>query len=340
MRCTILLFCCLLVITLTGCQKEASLPRNMELKAFDPHREDFVCIHEADQVPAIDPQAETWHLEGKRITNPDLPPNQRNYPKAAELWQQAADKQHWKAMLNLANLLIEGEGVAPYKLAADPERAVRLVEQGMQMGIPSAFDMMGIFYLHETGVKEDIDRAYAFWELAAYKGSPMAQTFIGQALSGTYDNPIEAFWDNRKTGLRMLECAFAQGYGKAAYELGATFVRKKGELGENNERALFILHEGVKMGCEDCANYLFYAFDDTDPLTHNLIDTARSKRYQFFGDALYHNPALKFPNLDKVLPLPPTQLPVWNGNKEELINAAKAVVTAPPKLPPLSGQQP
>ncbi len=66
----------------------------MELKAFDPHRQDFACVHEADQIPPIDPQAEAWLQEGMRITSKELQPNQRNYLNAAELWQQAADKQH------------------------------------------------------------------------------------------------------------------------------------------------------------------------------------------------------------------------------------------------------
>ncbi|MBC3933456.1 SEL1-like repeat protein [Undibacterium curvum] len=337
MRRTLILLCCLLITTLTGCPMKSTLPRNMELKAFDPHRQDFVCVHEADQVPPIDPQAEAWFQEGMRITSRDLPPNQRNYPKAAELWQQAADKQHWKAILNLAGLLTEGDGYAPYEIAADPERAVRLVEQGMQLGIPSAFDLMGSLHQNGAGVNGDASRAYAFWELAAYKGSPGAQTFLGKALSATYDNPQEGFWGNRKTGLRMLECAFAQGYGKAALRLGVTLVGKDKSLDEDYSRALIVLHEGVKMGCEDCANYLSSSFRaHDDPLTNNFKDSARSERYSALGDALYHNPDLKFPNLDKVLPLPPAQLPVWNGNKEDLVNAAKAVVTPPPKLPPHS----
>ncbi len=334
MRRTLILLCCLLITTLTGCPMKSTLPRNMELKAFDPHRQDFACVHEADQVPPIDPQAEAWFQEGMRITSRDLPPNQRNYTKAAELWQQAADKQHWKAILNLAGLLIEGDGYAPYEIVADPERAVRLVEQGMQLGIPSAFDLMGSLHQKGAGVNCDASRAYAFWELAAYKGSPGAQTFLGKALSATYDNPQEGFWGNATVGRKMLECAFAQGYGKAALRLGISLDN----IDKNYSRALNIFHEGVKMGCEDCANYLSSSFSRHDaPLTNNFVDFARSERYSTIGNALYHNPDLKFPNLDKVLPLPPAQLPVWNGNKEDLVNAAKAVVTPPPKLPPHPG---
>jgi hypothetical protein len=50
------------VLTLTACTMQ-DLPRNMDLKAFEPHRKDFVCKHEADVVPPIDAEAERWHQE-------------------------------------------------------------------------------------------------------------------------------------------------------------------------------------------------------------------------------------------------------------------------------------
>ncbi|WP_230414149.1 DUF6396 domain-containing protein, partial [Collimonas silvisoli] len=141
----------------------------------------------------------------------------------------------------------------------------------------------------------------------------------------------EGFWGNRKIGLKMLECAFAQGYGKAAYALGVTIDGDDKNLDEGYGHALRVLHEGVKMGCEKCANYLSSSFrHHDDPLTNNFIDTARSERYGALGDALYHNPDLRFPNLDKILPLPPATLPQWDSKIESLINAAKPVMPAPP----------
>ena len=64
------------VCALAACLAQSStLPRNMSLKAFDPHRQDFVCKHEADLVPPIDAQAEAWFQEGLRLTSRDLWPN-------------------------------------------------------------------------------------------------------------------------------------------------------------------------------------------------------------------------------------------------------------------------
>lgn len=299
------------------------LPRNMNLKAFDPHRSDFVCKHEVDAVPPVDPQAEQWLQEGLALTSPLLWPDQRDYTKAIDLWTRAVARKHWKAMLNLADAYAQGKGVE-----TDTERAVKLVEEAMTLGIPSAYDLMGTYHLEGRGVKQDASRAYAFWELAADKGSASAQAHLGSKLVGTYDNPKAGFWGNRKVALKMLECGVAQGSGKAAYELGTTLKGTRAELGESNARALKVLQQGVKFGSAESATSLYLAFLSGTPLVGSTKDQARGERYEVLADALRRNPDLRLPNLDKVLPLPPAPLPQWDGSKQTLIDAAKAVVPA------------
>lgn len=51
------------------------------------------------------------------------------------------------------------------------------------------------------------------------------------------------------------------------------------------------------------------------------------------ANALGRNPDLRFPNLDKVLPLLPVDLPKWDENKQTLSDAAKALVVQPAVLP-------
>lgn len=311
------------------------LPRNQNLKAFDPHRKDFVCRHEADAVPPIDPEAEQWFQQGLALTSLTLWPDQRDYKKAAELWKQAADRQHWKAMLNLAGLYVDGTGVP-----RDTERAVQIVEQAMKLGIPAAYDLMGTYHMNGTGVKQDASRAYAFWELAADKGSPSAMAYIGEHLLGGYNNPQAGMWSNQPVGVVMLECGVAQSSGKAAYELG-TWINNIGVGGNTNySRGLRLLHEGVKFGSAQSANYLSISFSAGKPLVGGTPDVSRGDRYDVLGDALERNPDLRLPNLDKVLPLPPAPLPKWDGNKQTLIDAAKAVVpVAPPPSTPAATPQ-
>ena len=336
-RLVLLLLACL--TTLTACPMSSPvippLLRNMALKAFDPHRRDFTCKPEADAVPPIDAQAEAWFQEGLRVTSRDLWPNQRNYPKAVELWQKAAERKHWKAMMNLAGLLIQGDGTEPYVVPRDTERAIQIVEGAMKLGIPAAFDAMGTYHQRGMGVNGDTSRAYAFWELASDMGSPSAQAFLGRALLAGYDNPKEGIWSNRPIGLKMLECAFAQGNGRAAYELGLEH-----EMNGNYAEAMRIEHEGVKFGCEKCANSLSSLFRGAELANGGPSrDPARAERYGALGDALYINPDLRFPNLDKVVPLPPAKLPQWDMSKPRtLIDAAKQVVPAP-AVKPTAGSQ-
>jgi hypothetical protein len=329
----LLLALSLFSLTQLACTMPSDLPRNMALKAFDPHRSSFVCKHEADAVPPIDPEAEQWQQEAMAATSFDKWEEDRDYKKAVELWRKAAERKHWKAMINLANAYAHGQGVPK-----DTEQAVLILEQAMKLGIPAAYDLMGTYHMDGLGVKQDASRAYAFWQLAADMGSPSAMAYIGKALRADYDNPAQGFWGNRTVALKMLECGFAQGNGAAALALGVTINGDKAERGENYAHSLKVLHEGVKFGCYECANSLFSKFDSGAPVVNNMPDPARAERYNRLGDALERNPDLRFPNLDKVLPLPPAQLPKWDGNPQTLIDAAKGLVPKP-VAPPTPGSQ-
>ena len=308
---------------LTACNMNP-LPRNMSLKAFDPHRADFVCKHEADVNAPITAEAEALFQQGMAVTSYELLPKQRDYAKAAELWKQAAALGHWKAAMNLAGLYESGQGVPE-----DTEQAVLILEGLMKQGVPAAFDKMGTYHQRGIGVNDDTSRAYAFWQLAADMGSSAAQAYLGEKLNAAYDSPGEGFWGNRTVGLKMLECGFAQGNSAAAYDLAATLEL----VDKDNARALTTYHEGVKLGCKDCANALSVSFGLTRPMTGNVIDKARDQRYSELGEALELNPDLRFPNLDKVLPLPPAELPMWDGKRETLVDAAKALVMLPAVRP-------
>ena len=114
----------------------------------------------------------------------------------------------------------------------------------------------------------------------------------------------------------------------AAYYLGFeyNFVLPS-QTPETKSHALKVLHDGVKLGCRLCGESLSIEFGSPFSLAEMLaphIDKARGERYRILGEALY-NSSLRFPNLDKVLPLPPADLPPWNGDKTALISAAMGV---------------
>jgi hypothetical protein len=313
----------LLLSVLTACTASA-LPRNMSLKAFDPHRPGFICKHEADVNPPITPEAYGLFQRGMAVTSYELMPDQRDYAKAAELWKQAGAQGHWKAAMNLAGLYESGRGVPE-----DTEQAVLILEGLMKQGVPAAFDKIGTYHQRGIGVKGDTSRAYAFWQLAADMGSSAAQAYLGEKTDATYDNPGQGFWGNREVALKLLECSFAQGSKEAAYELALTIGNREGNTEIQYARARKIYQEGVKLCCTDCARDLSVSFALPEPLTGNTIDKARAARYRELRDALELNPDLRFPNLDKVLPLPPAELPMWDGQRETLVNAAKGRATLP-----------
>jgi len=311
----------------------SDLPRYEKLPLFDPHRKDFACVYQAQRVPPLDPQSEQWFQQALSLDDPNVPVGNVDYAKVYQLYLQAAERDNWRAMLNLASLILSNRAGVPEH---DPEAAVTWVERAMKLGIPDAYDRMGIY--HQNGLVKggDATSAYAFFQRAADMGSPSAMTFLGEKLAGTYDDPEGEFWGNLPVATQMLECAVAQGYGPAAFKLG--YIYKRPNTLDAKEKALRVFQEGVKLGCEKCANKLSVEFDGaylTDGTSVvKAIDKARAERYGKIGDFLkLYDGRVKLPNLDKVLPLPPAPLPKWDGNMKTLTDAAKAVT------PPSRDQQ-
>lgn len=329
------LFLCL---SLTACKMTNKtpdvLPRNQSLPLFKPHVASFICEVEATKVPSIDAQADVWFHEARALDNPEIYYGDRDYKKIVQLTRQAADRHHWKAMLNLASLYLQG-----FDPPHGTEDAVQLVEQAMRLGIPAAYDRMGTYYMNGTGVNRDATRAYAFWQKAAEMGNPDAMAYLaGQMTAGRDSGP--GHWSNIPVATKMLECAFAQGYGPAAYNLHFIYIDTRESDGkwldsstrETKARTLKIMHEGIKLGCEECARDLSSEFDRPVDLSDTYVphvDKARGERYLVLTEALGFDPSTRFPNLDKVVPLPPAPLPPWNGDRDTLLHAAMGV--APPQ---------
>src|SRR5471032_2187042 len=276
-----------LFVPLIACKmpNDKVLPRNQSLPLFNPHIADFICEIEASKVPPIDAQAEDGFLEARALEDPEIFVEDRDYKKIVDLTRQAAERLHWKAMLNLASLYVEGR---------DPlygeEEAVLLVEKAIRLGIPAAYDRMWTYYANGTGVAGDTTRAYAFWQKAAQMGNPQALAFLADKLNVGPRSEGAGYWSNISVATKMLECAFSQGYGPAAYDLYYLYyvVRtpdgtSDGETtAETKERALQVLHVGVSLGCEKCANKLTIEFGDPFDLANMVvpyIDKARAERY-------------------------------------------------------------
>ena len=317
-------------------KSKLALPRNEKLALFNPHRTSFTCEIEATKVPPIDAQADEWFREARALEDPDTWEEDRDYKKIVQLTRAAAERRHWKAMLNLASLYLEKRD--PPQGPAD---ALALVEEAMRLGIPAAYDRMGTYYMEGVGVPADATKAFAFWQKAAEMGSPHAMAYLGDKLSATWDSPNDGFWANIPVATKMLECALGQGYGPAAYSLFDMQAWPRSADGSptgprtasTKALALQTVQQGIRLGCADCARFLSIEFEHPNDLADMLVphlDKARAERYGVLNHALRWNSDLRFPNLDKILPLPPAALPQWNGDKNALIEAAKGVT---PRLP-------
>ena len=324
---------------LTACNMDKTpdkLPPHLQhLAPFDPHITSFECQIEAVKVPPLDAQAEDWFLEARSMEDGFVFVDDVDYKKVVQLTRQAAERHHWKAMLNLSSLYIENH---------DPpngdSEAVALVSQAMELGVPAAFDRMGIYYLNGTGVPGSVSQAYAFFQKAAQMGNPQSMNFLGEKMDAGADGLKPGYWGNIPVAIKMFECALAQGYGPGAVEMEPMYAVPRGVDGmptgrqtpETNERVMRALHEGVRGGCKFCALRLWYEFDhpsDLETMFVPFIDKARAQRYMKLSDALLFNPDRRFPNLDKILPLPPAELPPWDGQRDSLLAVAMAVVPIP-----------
>lgn len=310
-------------------------PHLQPLLPFDPHIASFECQTEASKVPPIDAQAEDWFLEARALEDRTTFYDDRDHKKIVRLTRQAAERHHWKAMLNLASLYVEKH---------DPPHgendAVALVRQAIDLGIPAAYDRMGTYYLNGTGVSANATLAYAYFQKAAQMGNPQAMAFLGEKMDAGADGLKQGYWGNIPIAIKMFECALAQGFGPAAVEMEPMYEVPRApdgtELGQRTRETLDhvmrSLHEGVKGGCAFCANNLASEFDrprNLETMFVPFIDKARGQRYDMLGDALSFNPDRRFPNLDKILPLPPAPLPPWDGTRASLLAAAMAVVPVP-----------
>jgi hypothetical protein len=333
----------ILCASLFGCQMpndiDNLLPRSQTLPLFNPRVTTFTCEAEATKVPPIDAQAEAWFLEARALEDPEIYIDDRDYKIIVRLTRQAAERRHWKAMLNLASFYLEQQD-PPHGV----QDALKLVEDAMRLGIPAAYDRMGTYYMNGTGVRGDLTKAYAFWQKAAQMGNPQALAFLAEKLNAGPDSEDATHWSNIPIATKMLECAFGQGYGPAAYDLHYLYASPRDATGwiighdtsETKARALKVLHEGVKFGCERCASALSIEFGDPFDLADMLapyVDKARGDRYRVLSNALGFNPDRRFPNLDKIVPLPPAILPPWDGKRESLLAAAMGVSAAPAPPP-------
>lgn len=235
-------------------------------------------------------------------------------------YRNAAKQGHVKAMINLQNMLVEGLGT-PDTDMTHGEEALYWTENLIKLNIGSGYYQMGYFLSTGFIVEQDKIKGLIFYRRAADLGNKQAQAMIGDIFSSVrlinYDlkgilNPAY----RSEIGKSMLKCAAEQGHHEAAGRLGYLFSEDK-----NHDKSLEAYQIGARHGDPASIRALIYGFSITDPndafyLGQNTIDDERLKRYKAIKSKIDGDQSFKFPDINKIVPLPPNELPKWDGSFE------------------------
>lgn len=96
----------------------------------------FTCVHEADRLPPLDPEADQLFQYGRYLQKKE---GEKNFNNVARYYRIAAAHGHYKANSNLQRLVSQG-------LADSPEREKETVDLAMQLvnqGIPGGTTTLG-----------------------------------------------------------------------------------------------------------------------------------------------------------------------------------------------------
>ena len=260
----------------------------------------FSCTHESSRLPALNADADKLFMYARYLQKHSDP---ADFDEIMRYYRIAAAYGHYKANINAQLLIRQGLVVSP----EGQKEAVDLAMQAVRERIPGGYYDIGHYLEIGYGVKQDAMAALRYFRKAADLGNPEAQDYVAQQLL-----PPEMAPD---VAVQMWECAAAQGYGKAANTL-ANVLSAERRFPEGVEA----YQQGVKAGETLSALNLENGFKGpqaTDRMNYLSLadDRQRSERYQkirrFFERNDGRNP--KVPDIDKIVPLPPAQLPPWDG---------------------------
>lgn len=275
------------------------------------------CARWKDNMPSTrDQQVYRLYIEARRLWRSKIEweLTREETTRILDDVRKAADLGDWGARALLGHFYLEGLGPIESNEVLKPDlyKAVEIARMAAKEMQPWGLYDLGVAYEHGYGgAHYDIELAWAYYFRAAQLGSPEAQMVLADAYGRAGRPKDEAI---------MLQCAYQQGHGPAAYELAISAGANM-----NFQEAIRAYQDGVKFGSPECARDLKIMFnqgywnkgsDAEKALLRSLeikIDTERAGRYDIIHDTLKINPDLKLTRLDQVLPLPPAELPPWDS---------------------------
>ncbi|AYA49645.1 sel1 repeat family protein [Ralstonia pseudosolanacearum] len=260
----------------------------------------FTCVHEADHLPPLDPEADQLFQYGRHLQKKEGP---KNFNDIARYYRIATAHGHYKANNNLQSLVSQGLADSPDA----PKETIDLAAQLVNQGVPGGYYDIGHYLELGYGLKQDTEMALRYIRKAADLGSPDAQYYVAEKLAPIDSAPAIA--------RQMWQCAADQGHGKAANTLGIDLKRDR-----LYPEAASAFQKATAAGNPQGALVLETAFSgvsEGDRLAYIGVakDAERSRRYEAIGEFISRNDGRnpKVPDIDKIVPLPPAKLPPWDG---------------------------
>lgn len=282
--------------------------------SLDPKRTEFKCATWAEP-DAPDEASERWYKAATTLHAKHFRKSTEEYRKMLMLYEGAAKKGHYKAIRNLIVLYNEGGSSMTDSFPTEPEKARYWLHYGLNKGWVGAFEWLSnALHYGNAGYTPNETFSGAYLQKAADLGMPFAQYELALIYGQKYEQ--------LDTKLTLLQCAAIQDFSPALYDLGA--YAKLGIHGNADEALQFYQRSvmgGGRIGSES-AMVLALAFTEgahDQELLKTPTDPERAKAYKeietaFDGTEITSgNIFLKFPRLNEVLSLPPTQMPPWKG---------------------------
>ena len=277
----------------------------------------FECAYE--RFPEISRDADGVFLYARWLQkNNQLKRDPEVNAQIERLYRIAAEQGHYKANINLQNGAMQGH----FKLRGVEH--LRLSEQLIDEGVATGYLFVAYFLQQgSAGLKNDPEMALRYFRKAADEGSAQAQYHVAGILEPVGMAPTVA--------RQMYRCAAEQFHGRAAAVLSVIY-----QLAGDYSEALKVLQMGVAAGDENAPFSLSNAFraQSTDRLYYlgQAEDKERSDRYEKIWNVLarysYADP--KVPEINEIVPLPPADLPPWDGKLQWL---EERLANVPPEKP-------
>jgi len=271
----------------------------------------FTCAYEEERIPLRDSEADQLFLNAHwRYKKNLLDEDPVVYAQVERLYRIAAAWGHDKAAQNLAFMMMRGYTTPGDRIT----KPVDIAEDLIRRGIPGGYYLMGYLLDAGYGVEKDPEASLQYFRKAADLGDPDAQAFVGEQLHSLgIKNPVPY-----RTGRAMKRCAADQGHAQSAIDTAIGLKKRK-----RYTDALKYFQLATKAGSPKGANWLKHAFSGPAPEDQmNYMgqekDEERAARYEKLWDILSNYDYLHatVDEIDRIVPLPPAELPAWDGQIE------------------------